>query len=121
MQQECQARNQNYADVPVNQNPSGLKIPDVRKQNLIAEETVSKLQELVGKSSTCMFASNLTQLPIHVSPMRVQETDYEGRLWFFSSADSTHNKRIEADPRVQLVFTNTPDMEFLTVFGTFHL
>jgi general stress protein 26 len=87
-------------------------------KNLIAEEAVSKLQELVGKSSTCMFASNLTQLPIHVSPMRVQETDYEGSLWFFSSADSTRNKHIEADPRVQLIFTNTPDMEFLTVFGT---
>lgn len=87
-------------------------------KNLIAEEAVSKLQELVGKSSTCMFASNLTSLPFHVSPMRVQEADYEGRLWFFSSADSTRNKHINADPRVQLIFTNTPDMEFLTVYGT---
>jgi general stress protein 26 len=87
-------------------------------KNLIAEEAVAKLQELVRKSSTCMFASNLTEIPLHVSPMRVQEADYEGRLWFFSTADSVRNKHIEADPRVQLIFTNTPDMEFLTVFGT---
>lgn len=87
-------------------------------KNLIAEEAVSKLQDLVKGSSTCMFATNLTQAPFHVCPMRVQEADYEGRLWFFSNTTSTHNKHINADPRVQLIFTNTPDMEFLTVFGT---
>lgn len=87
-------------------------------KNLIAEEAVSKLQELVGKSSTCMFATHLTEAPFHVCPMRVQETDYDGRLWFFSTTDSTHNQHINADPRVQLIFANHPDMEFLTVYGT---
>ncbi len=88
------------------------------KQNLIAEDAVSKLQELVEKSSTCMFATRLGEAPFHVCPMRVQEADYEGNLWFFSGADSTHNAQINADPRVQLIFANSPDMEFLTVFGT---
>ena len=87
-------------------------------KNLIAEEAVAKLQSLVEGSNTCMFATNLTEAPFHVCPMRVQEADYEGRLWFFSEADSTHNKHINADPRVQLIFTNTPEMEFLTVYGT---
>lgn len=87
-------------------------------KNLIAEEAVSKLQELVENSNTCMFATKLTEAPFHVCPMRVQEADYEGRLWFFSDAESTHNAQINADPRVQLIFTNTPEMEFLTVYGT---
>jgi general stress protein 26 len=87
-------------------------------KNLIAEEAVAKLQTLIEGSNTCMFATNLTEAPFHVSPMRVQETDYEGRLWFFSEADSTRNAQITADPRVQLIFTNTPEMEFLTVYGT---
>ena len=47
-------------------------------KNLIAEEAVEKLQSLTEKSDTCMFASNLSEVPLHVSPMRVQETDYEG-------------------------------------------
>ena len=88
------------------------------QKNLIAEEAVSKLQEIVNGSNTCMFATNLSEAPIHVCPMRVQEADYDGRLWFFSDANSTHNKHINADPRVQLLFTNTPEMEFLTVYGT---
>ncbi len=87
-------------------------------KNLNGEEAVEKLQDLVKNASTCMFATGLGNVPIHIIPMRVQETDYEGDLWFFSSADSTHNKHINADPRVQLIFANSPDMEFLTVFGT---
>lgn len=87
-------------------------------KNLIAEEAVSKLQDLINASDTCMFGSNLSEAPIHFCPMRVQETAYDGKLWFFSEANSTRNAQINADPRVQLIFTNTPDMEFLTIFGT---
>lgn len=87
-------------------------------QNLIGEEAISKLQEIVKGSPNCMFATKLEQAPFHVIPMRVQEADYEGNLWFFSSKDSTHNAQINDDPRVQLIFANSPDMEFMTVFGT---
>lgn len=87
------------------------------EQNLSSDEAVSKLQDLVKDTSTCMFATSLTKAPFHVCPMQVQETDYEGRLWFFSGADSTHNTHIEMDPRVQLIFANTSKSEYITVFG----
>jgi len=87
-------------------------------KNLIAEEAVTKLQDLVKGSPTCMFATRLGGAPFHVCPMQVQEADYEGLLWFFSGADSTRNAQINADPRVQLIFANNSDMEYLTVFGT---
>lgn len=86
-------------------------------KNLIAEEAVSKLQHLVKGSPNCMFATRLGEVPFHVCPMQVQEADYEGLLWFFSRADSSHNRHIKADPRVQLIFANSSDMEFLTVYG----
>ncbi|MGJ8643018.1 MAG: pyridoxamine 5'-phosphate oxidase family protein [Luteolibacter sp.] len=87
-------------------------------QNLIGGEAITKLQEIVKGSPTCMFATKLEQAPFHVVPMHVQEADYEGNLWFVSSKDSTHNAQIKDDPRVQLIFANSPDMEFMTVFGT---
>jgi len=87
-------------------------------KNLVADEAVSKLQDLVKSSSTCMFATHLGEAPFHVVPMRVQEADYDGDLWFFSAADSKHNAQIDVDPRVQLIFANSSDMEFMTVFGT---
>ena len=86
-------------------------------QNLISEEAVSKLQDLIGNTDTCMFATDLGTIPLHVCPMRVQETDYEGRIWFFSNLGSTHKNHISKDPRVQLVFGNTSKMEYLTVYG----
>ncbi len=87
-------------------------------KNLVAEEAISKLQDLVRASPTCMFATNLGEAPFHVIPMRVQEADYDGDLWFFSTTDSTHNAQVRVDPRVQLIFTNSSEMEFLTVYGT---
>jgi general stress protein 26 len=87
-------------------------------QNLIADEAIAKMQDIVKKSPTCMFATRLAEPPLHICPMQVQEADYEGRLWFFSGADSIHNQQIAADSRVQLIFANNSDMEFLTVYGS---
>ena len=86
-------------------------------QNLISEEAISKLQELIGNTDTCMFTTDLGTVPLHTCPMRVQETNYEGRIWFFSNLQSTHKEHITKDPRVQLIFGNTSKMEFLTVYG----
>jgi general stress protein 26 len=87
------------------------------EQNLTGTEAVEKLRGLIKGSSTGMFATRLTSVPFHVCPMQVQQVDDEGALWFFSGADSAHNAHIAADPRVQVIFTNTSDYEFLTVFG----
>lgn len=88
------------------------------QENLFAEEAIEKLQNLVRGSDTCMFATNLEKLPLHIIPMRVQEADYDGNLWFFSRDNSSHNEHINADNRVQLIFTNSSEMEFLTIYGT---
>lgn len=90
---------------------------DSHTENLISAEAVSKLQELVDHSPTCMFATRLGEVPFHVCPMHVQEVDDAGCLWFFSGADSTHNSQINGDSRVQLIFANNTDIEFLTVYG----
>lgn len=86
-------------------------------KHLNAEDSIAKLQHIVKNSPSCMFATRLGEAPFHVCPMQVQEADYDGLLWFFSGDGSAHNKHIYADPRVQLIFANNSDMEFLTVFG----
>ena len=86
-------------------------------KNLIEDEAVDKMRELTKASSTCMFASKLDSIPIHVCPMQVQDVDDEGGVWFFSGADSAHNAHIAADARVQLIFSNYSNCEYLTVFG----
>ena len=86
-------------------------------KNLMGDDAVKKLRDLTDDASTCMLASGLTQIPFHTCPMQVQQVDQEGCIWFFSGADSVHNRQIEEDPRVQITLCNPSKYEFLVVFG----
>lgn len=86
-------------------------------ENLTQEKAIEKLKELSEKAGTCMFCTDLTILPIATRPMSLRETDKEGNLWFLSSADSHKNFEISEDNRVQLLFMNNSDYEYLSVFG----
>lgn len=86
-------------------------------QNLSGKEAVEKLRQLTKDTSVCMFGSGLGDIPMHLCPMQVQEVDPQGCLWFFSGADSLHNRYLESDPRAQLIFCNPDRIEYFTIFG----
>jgi len=86
-------------------------------ENLQDNRAVTKMRELVKAAPTCMLGTGLGDLPPHLCPMQVQDVDSDGCLWFFSGADSAHNAHIGEDPRVQLVFCNNSNHEYLAVYG----
>lgn len=86
-------------------------------ENLSQKEAIEKIKELSEKAKFCMFCTNLEELPIHTRPMGLQETDETGNLWFISSDASNKNFEIKDDRRVQLLFMNNSDAEYLSVFG----
>lgn len=86
-------------------------------ENLSNTEALKKLKELSEKARICMFCTDLTSIPITVRPMSLQETDTEGNLWFISSDASNKNFQIAEDNRVQLLFMNNSNSEYLSVFG----
>ena len=85
-------------------------------QNLFQKEAIEKLKELSEKARTCMFVTELDQLPSNSRPMSLQECDDEGNLWFISNKESNKNIEIEIDPRFQLYFINNSYIEYLSVF-----
>jgi general stress protein 26 len=87
-------------------------------KNLTHHEAIDKFKELVKHESTCLFTTQLTQVPLTTRPMSVQKVCDQGNFWFLSSSDSDKNAEIMIDNRVQLFFINTADYEFLSVFGT---
>lgn len=89
------------------------KVKDVRRH-----EAMKKIKQLADDADICMFATNLTELPLSARPMSRQQVDDEGNLWFFSDKDSDKNQHIEQDNRVQLFFNNTNDQEYLSIYGT---
>lgn len=87
-------------------------------KNLQDKEAVEKIKDLAKSANICMFTTKLTDLPLTSVPMATQEVDDEGNLWFLSGKTSHKNQHIQADPRVQLFYTNSSSYEYLTVYGT---
>ncbi len=86
-------------------------------ENLSLQEAVKKLKELSEKARICMFCTELAQQPFEARPMTIKECDEEGNLWFISDSVSNKNFQINEDKRVQLLFMNNSDYEYLSVYG----
>jgi general stress protein 26 len=86
-------------------------------QNLSNTEAIEKMQDIAKDADICLFATNLTTLPISARPMSTQKVDDEGNLWFLSSKTSSQNEDIQADSRVQLFYSQKSSSEYLSVYG----
>lgn len=88
-----------------------------QEPTLSGKEAIAKMRELVEHNAICMFTSNVNEVPLQTRPMTTQEVDDEGNFWFFSAKDSHKNYEVKSDSRVQLLFANTSNSEYLTVYG----
>ena len=87
-------------------------------ENLIGEDAVEKIKELVDKSGTCFFCTNIRSgQAFSARPMTVQKTDEQGNLWFLSANDSNHDKELLEDPYLQLLFQGSQYSDFLNIYG----
>jgi general stress protein 26 len=87
-------------------------------KNLEGTAAIEKIKELVAKTWTCFFCSNIkTGIPFSTRPMAVQKVDDQGNLWFLSSNDSHTNNELQNDPFVQLLFQGSAHSDFLNIYG----
>jgi general stress protein 26 len=87
-------------------------------KNLNGQEAVSKIKELVKKTSTCFFCSDIkTGVPLSVRPMTIQKVEDDGSLWFLSADDSRKDQEIHTDLFVQLLFQGSAHSDFLSIYG----
>ena len=90
-------------------------------KNLHNEEAIKKMKDLVDDIRTCMFCTEVQNLPFKTRPMATLEVDDEGNFWFFSSKESNKNDEIKTDDRVQLIYAKGGDSEFLSLSGNAHI
>lgn len=90
-------------------------------KNLHNEEAIKKMKDLVEDIRTCMFCTEVQNLPFKTRPMATLEVDDEGNFWFFSSKESNKNDEIKTDDRVQLIYAKGGDSEFLSLNGNAHI
>ncbi|QHS60450.1 pyridoxamine 5'-phosphate oxidase family protein [Chitinophaga agri] len=92
--------------------------PELNHLDLQGTEAAKKLKELIGKSSSCFFCTQIrTGQPFDTRPMAVQKVDDDGVCWFLSATDSHKNEHVQADPAVQLLFKGSDHSDFLTIYG----
>lgn len=86
-------------------------------EKLNIEESRKKLKELVDSIKVAMMIAGFEKKPLSAIPMSSKKVDHEGNIWFLSLRNSEHNKDILKNKEVQLLYSNTSDMEYLSVFG----
>lgn len=81
-------------------------------------EAAAHVAELVERASICMLTT-MTPEGRHVSrPMALQEAEFDGDLWFFAYDDSAKVAQIQANPEVNVGFSNPKQSEWTSVSGT---
>ncbi len=86
-------------------------------KNLYNEEAKEKLKNIVEDVTVAMMATDLGKRPISVVPMHTKRVDDDGTIWFLSAADSDHNTDITRSSAVQLLYSDTGSMKFLSIYG----
>lgn len=84
---------------------------------LYSNEAKEKIKELAEGIDFCMMITDLKNQPFHVIPMSTKEVDDSGNIWFLSNANSAHNRNLEKDPRIHMIYSDKGKFEFLSVFG----
>ena len=87
-------------------------------KNLYKENAREKIKEIVEDIHIGMMITKIGHKPLSVIPMSTKKVDEFGNLWFLSKSTSEHNKNIEADEDVQLVYSDHSQSTYLSVFGT---
>lgn len=76
-----------------------------------------KITDLVSRADSAMLTTMATD-GTHVSrPMAVQESEFDGDLWFFTDTDSDKVRQIEANPQVNVSLANEKKNEWTSFSG----
>ena len=82
------------------------------------QDGLAKVTELVDRAESAMLTT-MTADGDHLSrPMAVQETEFDGDLWFFVYDDSDKVRQIEVNPKVNVSFANDQKSEWTSIAGT---
>lgn len=74
--------------------------------------------ELVGRAQSAMLTTTTPNGDQVSRPMAVQETEFDGDLWFFADEASDKVRQIQAHPKVNVAFSNDKKSEWTSIAGT---
>ncbi len=81
----------------------------------MTDET-DKVAELLEDFRFCMFTTTDSDGHLVSRPMAVQETEFDGDLWFFSDRDSCKVAQVSTTPKVNAAFSDSSS--WVSLYGT---
>jgi general stress protein 26 len=82
------------------------------------KKALKHVREIIERINLCMFCTRLGHVPFASRPMTTIKVDEESRIWFFSNEASRKNAEINHDDRVELLYEDLNNSEFLAIHGT---
>lgn len=86
-------------------------------KDLTSREALNKMTKLVDDIKIAMLLTDLESQPISAVPMTTKKVDRQGNIWFLSGLNSDHNANIIKSQKVQLLYSDPSDMEFISIYG----
>lgn len=86
-------------------------------QNLTKLDARNKIAKMADRIDVAMLLTDLTTHPISTAPMSTKKVDHDGNIWFLSEKNSEHNDNIIKDSRVQLIYSDPSEMNFMSIYG----
>ncbi len=79
----------------------------------------AKVAETMKKIDICMMTTRAQDGHLHSRPMsNNRNVEWDGDSWFFAFGDSSQAQEVQRTPQVNLAYSLTEDIVFLSVAGT---
>lgn len=81
------------------------------------EEAVAKIAKLIQGVRIAMLTTIEEEGHLHSRPMALQEVEFDGDIWFFTSKSSPKVHQIEEHPRVNVAFSDPEHQTYVSLSG----
>lgn len=78
---------------------------------------IEKLKDVIDGLDTAMLTTRDAQGRLVSRPLRMQEMDEDGAMWFVTDRDSHKTEEIAAHPQVNLSFASPRDNTYVSISG----
>lgn len=82
------------------------------------KEHISQLAALIKDVEVAMFTTTGVDGRLYSRPLGTQEVEFDGDLWFATSADSPKVAEIALNPRVNVAYASPSKNTYVSVAGT---
>lgn len=90
-------------------------------QHTTREEGIARLRELIEGITFAMLTTVEPDGTLRSRPMTVQETEFDGDLWFFTEADAPKVGDIEHERQVNVALAAPDEQRYVSLSGTARL